>query len=163
MGETIRIGGKRAPDNLANQNPDSPPRRPERHVNCNAAGEKDSHLHCASLVRAERDRGGNPGMAGLDRGCARRRTTIRAKSGPNQQGHRSLSEEASRDRWALEKSKHIMNGCTRTTTEFTEPHNTITGQMTAAAQVEPRARSTTRPSMRVFSSGWASGPTGRFQ
>lgn len=159
MRKTAHTGGKWAPDNLANQNPDSPPRRPERHVNCSALGEKDTHLHCASLVRAERDRGGNPGMAGLDRGRARRRTTIGEKLNRNRRGHRSLSEEASWDRWALEKSKHIMNGRTRTTTEFTEAHNTITSQMAAAAQVG-RGRG---PRMRVFSSGWASDPAGHCQ
>lgn len=136
MRETIHINGKRAPDNLVHQNPDSPPRGPERHSNCNAVGEKDSHLHCASVVRAERDREGNSGMAGLNRGCARRRTTIGEKFGRNRRGHRSLSEEASWDRWAPEKPKHIMSGCSRTMTEFTEAHNTITSQFTAAAPEE---------------------------
>jgi len=48
-----------------------------------------------------------------------------------------LSEEASWDGWAPEKPKHIMNGGTRTMTECTEAHNTITSQFAAAAPMEP--------------------------
>jgi len=95
MRETIHVDGKRAPDNPVHKKTDSPPRGLERHSTCNAVGDKNSHFHRASLVRAARGRGGDSGMARLGRGRAHRRAAIRARSGPDHRDHRSLFEKAS--------------------------------------------------------------------
>jgi len=92
MRQPSRPGGNRGPEN---QHRDSPSSKPERRVNANVAGGKDSHLHRASLARAARGRGGERGMARLGRNRAHRRAAIRARPEPDHRDHRSLFEEAS--------------------------------------------------------------------